>query len=160
MATVRQNKISICLWFDDNAEEAVKFYQGIFKKSKVISKSYYDENSPMPAGSVLTIRFNLEGQEFLALNAGPQFKFTEAISVVVQCKDQKEIDYYWEKLSKGGEKSVCGWLKDKFGLSWQVAPAEIDKLIAAKDKQKASRVLQAIMKMKKIDIGKLRAAAK
>jgi two-component system sensor histidine kinase QseC len=155
-----QQKITACLWFDKNAEDAVKFYKTIFKNSKIISVSYYTENSPMPEGTVLTIRFSILGQEFLALNAGPQFKFTEAVSFVINCDTQKEIDYYWEKLSKGGEKSVCGWLKDKFGLSWQVAPTIVEELIADKNKEKASRVMQAILKMKKMEIKKLQKAYK
>jgi len=153
-----QQRITPCLWFNENAEEAVKFYSSVFKNFKTRTVTYYSEGGPMPKGTVLTISFQIDGQEFLALNGGPDFKFTEAISFVVNCKTQKEIDYYWEKLSRGGEKSVCGWLKDKFGLSWQVAPANINQLLSDKDPEKSSRVFQAIMKMKKLDIDTLKRA--
>jgi predicted 3-demethylubiquinone-9 3-methyltransferase (glyoxalase superfamily) len=160
MATIKNNqqKITACLWFDNNAEEAVKFYTSVFKNSKKGDVSYYSENAPMPKGTVLTIRFQIEGQEFLALNGGPYFKFTEAVSFVVNCKTQKEIDYYWETLSKGGAKVECGWLKDKFGLSWQVVPTIINELITDKNAEKSSRVMQAIWKMKKLDIKTLKQA--
>lgn len=160
MAIVKNDnsKITPCLWFDKNAEEAVKFYTSIFKKSKIKNTSHYGEGFPMPKGSVLTISFQIESQEFLALNGGPYFKFNEAISFVVNCKTQKEIDYYWEKLSKGGVKSQCGWLKDKFGVSWQVVPSSINKMMTDKDTAKSARVMQAILKMKKLDIKTLEKA--
>jgi predicted 3-demethylubiquinone-9 3-methyltransferase (glyoxalase superfamily) len=158
---LKGNKIKPFLWFEDQAEEAVKFYAGIFKKSKVGSIARYPEGSPGPAGKVMTVAFQLEGQDFVALNGGPQFKFTEAISFSVECKDQKEIDYYWDKLTAGGGKPVqCGWLKDKYGLSWQIVPAMMDELFAGKDKARAQRVMQAMLKMVKLDIRKLEEAAK
>jgi predicted 3-demethylubiquinone-9 3-methyltransferase (glyoxalase superfamily) len=153
-----QSKITICLWFNSNAEEAVTFYTSVFKKSKIGKASYYGKNAPMPEGTVLTIPFRLEGQEFLALNGGPDFKFTEAISLIVNCSTQKEIDYYWEKLSKRGEKVQCGWLKDKFGLSWQVVPTIVNEMLTDKNAEKSSRVMQAILKMKKINIKTLNKA--
>jgi predicted 3-demethylubiquinone-9 3-methyltransferase (glyoxalase superfamily) len=150
-------KITTCLWFNGQAEEAVNFYTSVFKNSKIGKTSRYDEAtskaSGMPADSVMTITFDLDGREFMALNGGPAFKFTEAISLMVNCKDQKEIDYYWNKLtSDGGEESVCGWLKDKFGLSWQIVPESLDKLLSEKDPAKSKRVMEAVMKMKKLDI--------
>ena len=158
---LKSNKIKTFLWFEDQAEEAVKFYAGIFKKSKVGKIARYPEGSPGPAGKVMTVAFQLEGQDFVALNGGPQFKFTEAISFSVECKDQKEIDYYWDKLTAGGGKPVqCGWLKDKFGLSWQIVPAMMEELFAGKDKERSQRVMQAMLKMVKLDIAKLKEAAK
>lgn len=151
-------KISTCLWFNTNAEEAVKYYLSVFKNSKKGKTSFYPEGSPMPEGSVLTIEFRIEGQEFLALNGGPEFKFTEAVSFVLSCKTQKEIDHYWEKLSKEGSKGQCGWLKDKFGLSWQVVPAELNKMVSSQKAGRSARVMKAIMKMKKLDIAKLKKA--
>jgi predicted 3-demethylubiquinone-9 3-methyltransferase (glyoxalase superfamily) len=153
MATIKNQsqKIVPCLWFNDNAEEAVKYYNSIFKNSKILKVSRYGEGTRMPKGTVLTIRFKIEGQEFLALNGGPYFNFTEAVSFVVNCKTQKEIDFYWEKLSKGGDKLECGWLKDKFGLSWQVVPFKMNEWMTDKNAEKSSRVLQAILKMKKLD---------
>ena len=160
MATIKANqqKITACLWFNNNAEEAVKFYTSVFKNAKKVNVSYYGEGAPMPKGTVLTITFQIEGQEFLALNGGPHFKFTEAISFIVHCKTQKEIDYYWEELSKGGAKVECGWLKDKFGLSWQVVPTIISEMMTGKNAEKSSRVMQAILKMKKLDIKTLKQA--
>jgi len=160
MATIKsdQQKITPCLWFNENAEEAVKFYTSVFKNSKKGAVSHYGEGAPMPKGTVLTIKFQIERQEFLALNGGPHFKFTEAVSFIVNCKTQKEIDYYWEELSKGGTKVECGWLKDKFGLSWQVAPTIMSELMSDKNAEKSSRVMQAILKMKKLDIETLKKA--
>lgn len=151
-------KISPCLWFDNNAEEAVKFYTSIFKNSKINQVTYYGDGMPMPKGTVLTIYFELDGEEFMALNAGPVFKFNEAISLIVNCKDQDELDRFWEKLSEGGQKVECGWLKDKFGLSWQIVPAILGELMM--DPAKADKVMQAVLKMKKLDIGKLKEAAR
>src|SRR6185369_7452162 len=143
-------KITPFLWFDNNAEEAVKFYASIFKDAKILDVSRYPEGSPGPAGSVMTVKFELFGQEFIALNGGPIFKFTEAISFVVNCETQKEVDHYWTKLTAGGGKEVeCGWLKDKFGMSWQIV---LSKLMEDKDREKSKRVMQAMLKMKKIDI--------
>jgi predicted 3-demethylubiquinone-9 3-methyltransferase (glyoxalase superfamily) len=159
MVTIKaQQKITPCLWFDNNAEDAVKFYTSIFKNSKKGKVSHYGEGAPLPKGTVLTVSFQIEGQEFLALNGGPVFKFTEAISFVVNCKTQKEIDYYWEKLSKDGTKVQCGWLKDKFGLSWQIVPIILNEMMTDKNAEKSSRVMQAILKMKKLNIKTLKRA--
>lgn len=153
-------KITTFLWFDTEAEEAVKFYTSIFKDSKIISETRWPEGGPSPAGSLLVVDFELAGQEFQALNGGPEFKFTEAISLVIKCADQEEVDYYWEKLlADGGEESQCGWLKDKYGLSWQVTPTILLELLRDKDRAKAGRVMQAMMKMIKIDINTLQDAA-
>jgi predicted 3-demethylubiquinone-9 3-methyltransferase (glyoxalase superfamily) len=158
-------KIVPCLWFNNNAEEAVKLYTSLFKDSKILNTSRYDEESAkvsgQSAGSVLTVEFELEGQKFTALNGGPLFKFTEAISFQVFCKTQKEIDELWEKLTAhGGEESQCGWLKDKFGLSWQIVPTILGELLSDPDKAKASRAMHAMLQMKKLDIAKLEEAAK
>ena len=155
------NKITPFLWFDSQAEEAVKFYTSIFRKSKVGKVARYPEGSPGPAGQVMTVGFRLEGQDYIALNGGPQFKFTEAISMVVNCKDQKEVDYYWDKLLEGGGKPVqCGWLRDKYGLSWQVVPTAMNKLFTSKDKARSQRAMQAMLGMVKLDLPALQRAAK
>jgi predicted 3-demethylubiquinone-9 3-methyltransferase (glyoxalase superfamily) len=147
------------LWFSNQAEEAVKFYTSIFKNSKIIATSYYGEGGPMPAGTALVVDFELNGMRMNALNGGPAYKFTPAISLYVKCDTQEEIDYYWEKLlSGGGREDQCGWLSDKYGLSWQVAPPLLGELLQDKDKAKANRVMQAMMKMVKIDIQKLKDA--
>jgi predicted 3-demethylubiquinone-9 3-methyltransferase (glyoxalase superfamily) len=158
-------KITPFLWFDGNAEEAAKFYTSIFKNSKVGRILRYDEEvakvsqSGQPAGSVLTIEFEIEGQKFVALNGGPQFKFNESISFVVNCETQKEVDYFWEKLTAaGGEESQCGWLRDKFGVSWQVTPTVLIDMLHDKDAKKSERVMKAMLQMQKIDIEKLEAA--
>ena len=151
-------KISSCLWFNDNAKEAVNFYTSVFKNSKIGSITHYGKNTPMPEGTVLTIGFQLEGVDFLALNGGPSFSFSEAISFVVSCDNQAEIDYYWMKLSDGGQIQQCGWLKDKFGVSWQIVPVQLGEMLQSKDSEKSNNVLQAIMQMVKIDIEKLEAA--
>jgi predicted 3-demethylubiquinone-9 3-methyltransferase (glyoxalase superfamily) len=145
-------KITPFLWFDDQAEEAMNFYVSIFKHSKVLSVS------PGPNGKAFTVSFELDGQEFIALNAGPQFKFTEAISFFVSCESQEEVDYYWEKLLAGGEESQCGWLKDKYGLSWQIVPTALGELLGDPDPVKSQRVMQAMLKMQKIEIAGLRQA--
>ena len=155
----RAQKITTFLWFDNNAEEAVNFYISVFKNSKVLSTTRYGEIGPGPKGTIMTIGFELDGQEFTALNGGPQFKFTEAISLVVHCQTQEEIDYYWEKLSEGGEKVECGWLKDKFGLFWQITPDVLMELLADSDEQKVQRVMKAMMQMKKLDIQGIKQAA-
>jgi predicted 3-demethylubiquinone-9 3-methyltransferase (glyoxalase superfamily) len=147
------------LWFDSNAEEAANFYVSIFKSSKIVSISRYGETGPGPRGSVMVVTFELDGQELMALNGGPQFKFSEAISLLVNCKNQDEVDYYWEKLSAGGQEVQCGWLKDKFGLSWQVFPTILGELLADKDPQKRERVMNAMLRMKKIDVAGLKRAA-
>ena len=151
------------MWFDDQAEEAAKFYTSVFKNSKVGKILRYDEASAKAAGgtvgSVLTIEFEIEGQKFTALNGGPQFKFNESVSFVVDCKTQEEVDYFWEKLTAGGgQESECGWLKDKFGLSWQVTPTVLIDMLNDKDPKKAGRVMKAMMQMQKIEINKLKAA--
>jgi predicted 3-demethylubiquinone-9 3-methyltransferase (glyoxalase superfamily) len=152
-------KITPFLWFDTQAEEAAKVYCSIFPNSKIGTVTRYSKVGPGPEGSVLTVAFALDGQDFTALNAGPQFKFTEAVSFVIRCKTQDEIDHYWSKLTaNGGQESMCGWLKDKFGLSWQVVPANISELMSDPDPQKSGRVMQALLQMKKLDISALEKA--
>jgi len=157
-------KITPCLWFDNQAEEAVKFYVSIFENSKIGSVTRYGEAgaevSGRPKGTVMTITFQLEGQELMALNGGPIFRFTEAISFIVNCKTQKEVDRFWQKLSEGGDEKVqqCGWLKDKYGLSWQIVPTVLGKMLQDKDAEKSERLMKAVLQMKKIDIKKLRQA--
>ena len=152
-------KITPFLWFDNSAEQAAQFYTSIFRNSKILQTSRYPEGAPGPKGSVMTMKFELNGQEFIALNGGPHFKFNEAISFVVDCETQKEIDEYWEKLTSGGGREVqCGWLKDKYGLSWQIVPAALGQLMADKDPKKATRVMQAMMNMVKLDIEALKKA--
>lgn len=157
-------KISPFLWFDDQAEEAAKFYTSVFKKSKILNVARYGESgsevSGRKAGSVMVVDFEIEGQQFSALNGGPIFKFTEAISFVVNCKDQKEVDYFWESLSKGGSKSQCGWLKDKFGVSWQVVPSEMAELMGKGTPKQAEAVMKAMLTMQKIDMEALKKAFK
>jgi predicted 3-demethylubiquinone-9 3-methyltransferase (glyoxalase superfamily) len=152
-------KITPFLWFDTQAEEAAKFYASVFPNSKILKTARYGEAGPGPKASVMTVEFELDGQRMIALNGGPQFKFTEAISLSVDCRDQKEVDYYWSKLSQGGRESMCGWLKDRYGLSWQVNPAILGELLSGPDAKKAKRVMEAMLKMKKIDIAALKAAA-
>jgi predicted 3-demethylubiquinone-9 3-methyltransferase (glyoxalase superfamily) len=151
-------KITPFLWFDNNAEEAMNFYVSIFKNSKVLTVSRYGEAGPGPSGTVMTAEFELEGQEFVALNGGPRFKFTEAISFVVNCETQEEVDYFWERLSEGGQQSRCGWLKDKFGLWWQVVPVILAELMGDKDPEKSKRVMQSMLTMDKIEIEPLKRA--
>ena len=157
-------KITPCLWFDDKAEEAVNFYVSVFKDSKVLSTLRYDAESAKasgrPEGSVLTVEFQIAGQKFLALNGGPIFKLTEAVSFMIDCKDQKEVDYYWDKLSEGGDPAAqqCGWLKDRYGLSWQVVPSILNELLQDKDQAKAQRAMSAMLQMKKLDIAALKKA--
>jgi predicted 3-demethylubiquinone-9 3-methyltransferase (glyoxalase superfamily) len=151
-------KITPNLWFDTEAEEAANFYTSIFKDSEVVNVMYYGEAGPRPAGMVLTVTFRLQGQEFTALNGGPEFKFNEAISLLVNCESQAEVDEYWERLSEGGEEGPCGWLKDRFGVSWQIVPTVLEKLLQDKDSEKANRVMEAMLQMKKLDIAGLQAA--
>ena len=151
-------KITPFLWFNDKAEEAMNFYVSIFNNSKVGRVSRYGEAGPGPKGTVISATFVLEGQEFFALNGGPQFPFTQAISLFVDCATQEEVDELWEKLSTGGEKGQCGWLKDRYGLSWQIIPSALGKMLGDPDPAKAGRVMQAMMKMKKIDIESLKQA--
>lgn len=145
-------KITTFLWFDSNAEEAVNFYMSIFKNSRIINSSRYGDAGPGPKGQMMTATFLIEGQEFMALNGGPHYKFTPAISLLVNCETQEEVDILWEKLSEGGRIDRCGWLQDKYGLSWQVIPTQLGKLMMDKDPQKSKRVMEAMLKMKKIDI--------
>ena len=156
-------KITPFLWFDDNAEEAAKFYTSVFKKSKIRAITRYGKSaskgSGQPVGSVMTVEFDLEGQRFTALNGGPNYKFTEAISFVVRCKNQAELDYYWKKLTSGGGQEVaCSWLKDKFGVAWQIIPDRLMEMLDSKDPERVDRVMAAVMNMVKLDIKKLKAA--
>jgi predicted 3-demethylubiquinone-9 3-methyltransferase (glyoxalase superfamily) len=155
-------RISPFLWFDDKAEEAAKFYTSIFKNSKIINVARYGDAgaqvSGRPKGSVMTVAFQLDGQEFIALNGGPQFKFTEAVSFVVNCQTQEELDEYWKKLSDGGQEVQCGWLKDKYGLSWQLVPTVLEQLMSDPDPKKTERVMRAMLQMKKLDIKGLKQA--
>ena len=152
------NKIFPFLWFDHQAEEAVTLYTSIFKNSKIGSVSRYGDAGPGPKGSVMVMEFELEGQKFTALNGGPVFSFTPAISFFVNCESQEEVDHLWEELSEGGEKGQCGWLKDKFGLSWQIVPTVLGQLLSDPDPEKAGRVTQAMLKMTKLDIAELKRA--
>jgi len=151
-------KITPFLWFDDKAEEAMNFYVSIFKNSKRGRISRYGEAGPGPKGTVMVATFQLEGQEFIALNGGPHFKFTEAISLVVSCETQDEVDAFWEKLSEGGSKGQCGWLKDKYGLLWQIVPTVLGELMSDPDPEKTKRVMTAMLQMKKLDINALKRA--
>jgi len=153
-------KITPFLWFDDQAEEAMNFYVSIFKNSKVISTTRYGDEGPRPKGAVMTATFQLDGQEFIALNGGPEFKFTEAISFFVNCETQEEVDGLWDKLSEGGEEGRCGWLKDKYGLSWQIVPTVLGELLNDTDPAKSQRVMKAMLQMNKIDIAGLKRAYK
>jgi predicted 3-demethylubiquinone-9 3-methyltransferase (glyoxalase superfamily) len=152
-------KITTFLWFNDNAEEAANFYVSVFKNSKILNLARYGDTGPGPKGSVMVVTFQLDGQEFMALNGGPQYKFTEAVSLMVHCETQQEIDALWEKLSsKGGATNVCGWLKDRYGLSWQIVPAALGKMMTDKEPEKTNRVMQAVMQLKKLDLKKLEEA--
>ncbi|HET6366266.1 MAG TPA: VOC family protein [Pseudomonadales bacterium] len=157
-------KIAPCLWFDDQSEEAARFYTGIFKNSKIVTVARYGkaghEVHGRPAGTVMTVAFELEGQAFTALNGGPVFKFNEAISFQINCETQAEVDYYWEKLSEGADVKAhqCGWLKDRYGVSWQVVPRALVEMITDPDSEKSGRVMEAMLRMKKLDIAKLKRA--
>jgi len=151
-------KIRPCLWFDDLAEEAARFYVSLFPNSEITEISHYGPGAPKPEGSVLTVGFRLDGQEFIALNGGPEFPFTEAVSFSIDCGSQAEVDRYWEKLTDGGEPSQCGWLKDKYGLSWQVVPRVLIEMLQDEDGDRASRVMQAMQQMSKIDVPTLERA--
>jgi predicted 3-demethylubiquinone-9 3-methyltransferase (glyoxalase superfamily) len=155
---ITTQKITPFLWFNSNAEEAMNFYVSVFRNSKIVNVSRYGDAGPGPKGTVISGTFQLAGQQFHALNGGPQYKFTEAISLFVNCESQEEVDELWEKLSKGGEKSRCGWLKDRFGLSWQVIPSVLGKMLRDKDPEKAKSVMNAMLQMDKIDIKKLKQA--
>lgn len=155
-------KLTTCLWFDNEAEEAARFYTSVFKNSKIAGMDKYGEATQevtdKPPGSVMTVEFELEGQKFIALNGGPEFKFTEAISFVINCETQEELDYYWEKLSAVPESEQCGWLKDKFGVSWQVVPTVLNELIGGPDNERSERAMKAMLQMKKLDINLLKKA--
>jgi predicted 3-demethylubiquinone-9 3-methyltransferase (glyoxalase superfamily) len=151
-------KITPFLWFNNNAEEAINFYSSIFKNSKTVSVTRYGEGGPAPKGTLMSATFELEGQKFMALNGGPQFNFTPAISLFVNCETQEEVDELWEKLSEGGKESRCGWLKDKYGLSWQIIPTILGKLMQDEDAVKAKNVMEAMLKMNKIDLQALKQA--
>jgi predicted 3-demethylubiquinone-9 3-methyltransferase (glyoxalase superfamily) len=151
-------KITPCLWFNFNAEEAVAHYLSIFPNSRIVSTAYYGEASPGQKGAVMTIFFEIDGQRLLALNGGPQYKFTPALSLMVNCDDQAEIDALWEKLAEGGEHIACGWLTDKFGVSWQIVPRKLPEFLGSGDAERTDRVMRAVMKMKKLDIAQLQQA--
>ena len=153
-------RITPCLWFDTEGEDAARFYTSIFPNSRITEVARYGSAGPRPEGTVMTVSFELDGQEFLALNGGPQFTFSEALSFQVFCKTQDEVDAYWSKLSEGGEEGPCGWLKDRFGLSWQIVPTVLPELLADPDAAKSQRVMQAMLGMKKIEIEGLEQAAK
>ena len=157
MASV--NKIVPNLWFDTQAEEAAEFYASVFPGGRVVNVARYTEAGPGPAGSVMTVEFELSGQRFVGINGGPQFSFSEAVSFQVNCADQDEVDYYWERLTAGGEESQCGWLRDRYGLSWQIVPDGMDEIFADPDPSRAERAMRAMFEMKKLDIAALRRAA-
>ena len=154
-----QQRITPNLWFDTEAEEAASFYLSVFENSRIVSVTRYPQDAPREAGMVMTVEFELDGQRFVALNGGPQFTFDEAVSFQINCTDQDEVDFYWEKLSEGGEEGPCGWLKDRYGLSWQVVPAGMEELFTDPDPQRSQRAMQAMLKMSKLDIAALREAA-
>jgi len=155
-----QQKITPNLWFDTEAEEAADFYTSIFENSRIVGVTHYTEAGPRPAGMVMTVEFELDGQRFVGINGGPEFKFDEAMSLQIDCETQDEVDYYWDRLlSEGGEESQCGWLKDRFGLSWQVVPTGMEELFADPDPQRAERAMKAMLGMRKLDIAALRSAA-
>jgi len=152
-------KITPCLWFDTEGEEAAKFYTSIFENSRILDISHYGDAGPRPAGTVMTVSFELEGQEYLALNGGPEFRFNESVSFHVHCETQEEVDRFWNNLTDGGEEGPCGWLKDKYGLSWQIIPTVLPELLGDPDPEKSQRAMQAMLDMKRIDINALRKAA-
>jgi predicted 3-demethylubiquinone-9 3-methyltransferase (glyoxalase superfamily) len=152
-------RITPNLWFDTEAEDAAAFYVSVFDNSRIVNVTHYTEGAPRPAGMVMTVDFELDGQRFTGINGGPDFKFDEAVSLLINCETQDEVDYYWEKLTDGGEESMCGWLKDRFGVSWQVVPSGIEELFADADAKRAERAMQAMLQMRKLDVAALRAAA-
>jgi predicted 3-demethylubiquinone-9 3-methyltransferase (glyoxalase superfamily) len=154
-----QQRIKPNLWFDTGAEESAGFYTSVFENSRVVNVARYTEAGPRPAGMVMTVEFELDGQRFVAINGGPEFQFDEAVSFEIDCETQDEIDYYWERLSEGGSEGPCGWLKDKYGLSWQVVPTGMEELFADPDPERARRAMQAMLGMRKLDIAALRSAA-
>ena len=147
------------LWFDTEAEEAAAFYTSLFDNSRIVNVSRYPEGSPGPTGSVMTVEFELDGERFVGINGGPQFPFTEAVSFQITCEDQGEVDFYWGKLTEGGEEGQCGWLKDRYGLSWQVVPTGMDEIFSDPDPERAQRAMQAMLSMRKLDVEALRRAA-
>jgi predicted 3-demethylubiquinone-9 3-methyltransferase (glyoxalase superfamily) len=147
------------LWFDTEAEEAAEFYVSIFEDSRIVNITHYTESGPRETGMVMTVEFEIEGQRFIGINGGPEFKFDEAVSFAIECESQDEIDYFWEKLSEGGHEGPCGWLKDRFGLSWQVVPTGMEEVFSDPDRERADRAMKAILGMRKIDLAALRAAA-
>ena len=152
-------KVTPCLWFDTEGEDAAKFYTSVFPNSKILEVARYGSAGPRPEGTVMTVNFELDGHEFVALNGGPDFTFSEAVSFQVNCESQEEVDTYWSKLSEGGEEGPCGWLKDKFGLSWQIVPARLPELLSHPDRERSQRVMAAMLNMKKIEIDALERAA-
>ena len=148
-----------CLWFDTEGEEAAAFYTSVFPNSQILEVARYGEAGPRPAGTAMTVSFELDGQRFLALNGGPQYKFTEAISYQIHCATQEDVDYYWSRLSEGGEEGPCGWLKDRYGLSWQVVPDRLSELLSNPDPETSQRAMKAMLKMRKIEIDELERAA-
>ena len=154
-----QQRIRPNLWFDTEAEEAAEFYVSIFDNSRVVNVTRYTEAGPREAGMVMTVEFELDGQRFVGINGGPEFTFDEAMSLEIVCADQEEVDYYWERLTDGGEESQCGWLKDRYGVSWQVVPKGMDEVFSDADPERAKRAMEAMLKMRKLDLGALRAAA-
>ncbi|HEY8082612.1 MAG TPA: VOC family protein [Solirubrobacterales bacterium] len=154
-----QQKIVPNLWFDTEAEEAANFYVSVFEEGRIINVTHYTEAGPRPAGMVMTVEFELEGQRFVGINGGPEFKFDEAVSFAIECETQEEIDYFWERLTDGGRESQCGWLKDRFGLSWQVVPTGIEEVFSDSDPERAERAMKALLTMGKIDLAALRSAA-
>jgi len=152
-------RITPNLWFDTEAEQAADFYTAVFPNSRVVNKTHYPEGAPREAGTVMTVDFELDGQRFTGINGGPEFKFDEAVSFLINCKDQEEVDYYWEKLTDGGQEGPCGWVKDRFGLSWQVVPEGMEDLFADPDPERAQRAMQCMLQMRKLDIAELRRAA-
>lgn len=156
---MEKQKIVPNLWFDTEAEEAAEFYTSVFEDSRIVSVARYTEAGPRAAGMVMTVEFELNGQRFVGINGGPEFKFDEAVSFAIECESQEEVDYYWERLLEGGKESQCGWLKDRFGLSWQVVPTGMEEIFSDPDKGRAERAMKAMLGMRKIDIAALRAAA-
>jgi predicted 3-demethylubiquinone-9 3-methyltransferase (glyoxalase superfamily) len=154
-----QQKIVPNLWFDTEAEEAADFYTSVFENSRIVNVSRYTDAGPRPAGTVMTVEFELNGQRFVGINGGPQFTFDEAVSFQISCEDQEEVDYYWARLTDGGKEGPCGWLQDRYGLSWQVVPAGMDELFADPDPERARRAMEAMLKMSKLDVAALRRAA-
>ncbi len=157
--SIQSSRIQPCLWFDDNLEEAAHFYTGIFPNSRVVNVSHYGSTGPRPEGMVMVVDFELEGQSFVALNGGPEFTFNEAISFQVNCESQEEVDDYWTKLTDGGQEVACGWLKDRFGMAWQIVPTVLDELVRDPDPERSQRAMKAMMGMTKFDIAELQRAA-